>query len=210
MWFRYGIEPSAPFGHGHNASNAVSRGEGLGGLQFGFEAFSNSCCQSNSVQPSSTPTPTVGEPYTPIFQVHAHAETRVRNMLPTGVGRGSTLVLHGHGVQRDPYLAQHTVALPSFGGLHRPATTPAQYGTPSQCQGQNALGMWLGAQDSVSPMAHFDWLLASAGGAEGVPGDYLMRDIGGFGVTSGLWSLMRVSPKAVPSVVRKGLRNACQ
>jgi len=34
-------------------------------------------------------------------------------------------------------------------------------------------------------------------------------DIGGFGVTSGLWGLMRVQGNPVPMALRKGLRTAC-
>lgn len=210
MWFRFGLDPSAPFGHGPSMSNSMSRGEGIGALSYAYQGFSNHCCQTDSEQPSATTLGSEqGEPYTPIFKVAPFAETRLRHVLPTGAGRGTTMALHGHGWQRDPYLAQHTTPLAPFGSLHRPATTPAQYGTASKCQGKNALGMRLGAQDSLGPMAHFDWLLASAGGRDGVMGDYLIRDIGGFGVTSGLWALMRVQGNVIPSALRKGLRTEC-
>lgn len=209
MWFRYGLDPSAPFGHGPSVSNTRSRGQGMGALKYAYQGFSNRCCLKNSTQPSTSTFAPLGEPYTPIFKVAPYAETRLRQMLPTGAGRGTTMVLHGHGWQRDPYLAQHTTPLAPFGALHRPATTPVQYGTASKCQGKNALGMRLGAQDSLGPMAHFDWLLASAGGKHGIKGDHLMRDIGGFGVTSGLWGLMRVEGNVIPSALRKGLRTEC-
>jgi hypothetical protein len=209
MWFRFGLDPSAPFGHGPSVSNPLSRGEGMGALKYAYQGFSNRCCLTNSTQPSTSTSAPLGEPYTPIFKVAPFAETRLRQLLPTGAGRGTTMVLHGHGWQRDPYLAQHTTPLPPFGALHRPATTPAQYGTASKCQGKNASGMYLGAQDSVAPMAHFDWLLPSAGGQGGIQGDHLMRDIGGFGVTSGLWALMRVEGTAIPLAMRKGPRTEC-
>jgi len=54
--------------------------------------------------------------------------------------------------------------------------------------------MDMGGQDSITPMAHFEVVLPSAGGQRGVSGEYLMRDHGGFGQTQGLWSLLRVSP----------------
>jgi hypothetical protein len=219
LWYRFGIDPSSPFGHGPNASNSGLPGVGLGGLGFAYEAFADACCSTNGLQPSqSTASPTSG-PYTPIFKVPAMAETRVRVLMPTGVGRASVMALHGHGWQRDPYLAERTSPIPTpvfngpalalTGGQPLPATVPAQYGVASQCEGRNALAMHIGAQDSVTPMAHFDWLLESAGGTYGVPGDYLMRDIGGFGVTSGLWSVMRVSEASIPVALRKGLRTAC-
>jgi hypothetical protein len=209
MWFRFGLEPSAPFGHGPSMSNPSSRGEGMGALKYAYQGFSNRCCLTNSTQPSTSTSAPLGEPYTPIFKVRPHTEVRMRNLLPTGVGRGTTSVLHGHVWQRDPYLAEKTLALGTLGGLHQSATTPVQYGTPSKCLGRNALGMALGAQDSLAPMAHFDWVLPSAGGGAGVPGDYLVRDIGGFGVTSGLWALMRVEGRALPVSLRKGLRTSC-
>ncbi|MCX7901737.1 MAG: hypothetical protein N2483_05500, partial [Burkholderiaceae bacterium] len=148
------------------------------------------------------------------------AETRLRLTLPTGVGRGSTMALHGHGWLRDPYLAERSAAalsMPQFaqpgtrlvGGLHASAGHPELYGVPSKCQGRNALGMYLGAQESITPMAHFDYLLEHAGGMQGVRGDYLLRDIGGFGVTSGLWALLRVDGAPVPPAWRKGLRASC-
>lgn len=210
MWFRFGMDPSAPFGHGPSVSNPLARGNGLGGLGYAFQAFSNQCCSTDAEQPSNTATPNVGEPYTPIFKVPPRAETRLRVLMPTGVGRGTTMALHGHAWQRDPYLAQKTRTLPGWGGLHLPADTPPQYGVPSKCIGANALGMGLGAQDSVAPMAHFDWVLASAGGQGGVTGDFLLRDIGGYGVTSGLWSMMRVQGNPVGSALRKGLRTQCE
>ena len=210
MWFRFGIEPSAPFGHGASESNPLSRGNGLGGFAFGYQAFANACCSSNAQQPSNSATPNVGDPYTPIFKVPPGAESRIRVLMPTGVGRASTLALHGHGWQRDPYLAQKTSTLVGWGGQHLPAAAPPQYGVPSKCIGANALGMGMGSQDSVAPMAHFDWVLASAGGAAGIPGDFLMRDIGGYGVTSGLWSLMRVQGDPVGAALRRGLRTQCE
>jgi manganese oxidase len=209
MWFRFGLEPSAPFGHGPSVSNPASRGEGMGALRFAHQGFSNQCCQSNATQPSSSASQPVGDPYTPIFKVPPQAEVRLRNLLPTGAGRGTTSILHGHSWLRDPYLAENTQPLGAFGGQPMPAGLPVQYGTPSKCIGRNALGMALGAQDSFAPLAHFDWVLPSAGGGGGIPGDYLMRDIGGFGVTSGLWALMRVEGNPLPASLRKGLRTAC-
>lgn len=210
MWFRFGVDPSAPFGHGPSMSNPQSRGQGMGALRYGYQAFSNRCCLNLPTQSSHSSKAPLGDPFTPIFKLRPFSEARVRNLMPTGVGRGTTAVLHGHGWQRDPYLAEHTQPLGATGALPLPATTPVQYGTPSKCIGANALAMHHGAQDSLSPMAHFDWVLPAAGGGFGVAGDYLLRDVGGFGVTSGLWALMRVEGSALPNGLRKGLRQACQ
>jgi hypothetical protein len=211
LWFRFGIDPSAPFGHGPKASNPLSRGEGFGALKSAHQAFANACCSPDPLGPSPPPgVQPVGQPYTPIFTVRPGAETRLRMLLPTGSGRGSTMALHGHGWQRDPYLAERTHLLAPLGGLHEPAGQPTSYGVASRCEGKNALGMNVGAQDSITPMAHYDWLLDHAGGIGRVPGDYLLRDIGGFGVTSGLWALLRVEGAPIPAPFAQGLRTSCR
>lgn len=120
------------------------------------------------------------------------------------------MALHGHGWARDPYLAERTQPLPPFGAIHLPAGDAPQYGIASQCEGANALGMVFGANDSITPMQHFDFLLARAGGSDGVAGDYLLRDIGGFGISSGLWSLMRVEGERLPGFMVKGPRTRCR
>jgi hypothetical protein len=248
LWFRFGIDPSATFGAGPSMSSestpgsAVARkGEGFGALEHAHEAFADTCCTPPGAGAPMEPQPPPPDgshlqvpPATPVFAVPAFAQARLRMLMPTGVGRGSTMALHGHGWLRDPYLSdptlQHTLPdgtlgpklheMPLYrrpgpavrlqGGLHLASSEPAStLRTHSQCQGRNALGMYAGAQDSISPSAHFDWLLESAGGFQGIAGDYLLRDIGGFGVTSGLWATMRVGPRAVPIGLRHGLRTAC-
>lgn len=76
---------------------------------------------------------------------------------------------------------------------------PADWGIPSHCLGDNGLAMFLGAQESLTPMSHFDVMLARAGSIAGVTGDYLWRDVGGFGITSGLWGIMRTEPSSMRS-----------
>ena len=120
------------------------------------------------------------EPYIPIMKVYTGQEMRIRSLLPTGVGRASTVELHGHSWARDPYLPDPT--------------------TSSKCIGGNPMSMYLSGQESISPMAHFDMVFPRAGGPsspdrkKGVSGDYLWRDHGGFGITNGLWALVRAEP----------------
>lgn len=210
LWYRFGIEPAAPFGHGPKLSDPLSRGEGFGGLRFTHQVFANTCCSTNPNDTSHSAPQPHGEPYVPIFSVRPQAETRLRVLLPTGSGRASVMALHGHGWARDPYLAERTQPLTPFGAIHLPAGDTPQYGIASQCEGANALGMHFGANDSVTPMQHFDFLLPRAGGTDGVSGDYLLRDIGGFGVTSGLWSLIRVEGARLPAFMVKGPRTRCR
>ena len=163
MWFRFGIAPDAPFGS-----------DGLGGVSQPDTAFSESaCCDGNPISP--TITPSAGPPSTPVFKVPAGTQSRLRMLMPTGAGRGTTAHLHGHVWRRDPYLAKPSSGAP----------------IASQCQGANPLAFWLGGQDSITPMAHFDWILDRTGGTNAIVGDFLLRDQAGFGITSGLWATVR-------------------
>jgi hypothetical protein len=151
-WYRFGLRANRPFGGGLNEFGAVLNPEQL---------YSNSLAG--------------GDPATPVFNAIAGQEARMRLLEPTGVGRGTTFNLHGHGWQRDPYLDG----------------TPTG-GVPSQTIGNNPDAMYLGHQESVTPAAHFDIVLPSAGGTGG-EGDYLFRDHGSFGNTDGLWGILRVA-----------------
>lgn len=222
LWFRFGLPPDAPFGK-----------SGFGGADSAWQAFSNDCCSNGkevvtahiaedgvfrvgtrigTVISADKP---VGEPYVPIMKAYAGQEMRIRSVMPTGVGRASTVELHGHSWMRDPYLAQHVEEIEYVDGIdergqsiikrHSFPKGGNQYGfydeegkshpgwgTPSKCIGGNALAMHLGGQESLTPMAHFDLIFPRAGGKHGVNGDYLWRDHGGFGITNGLWALIRV------------------
>lgn len=143
---------------------------GLGGVQNSHEAFSNVCCTNGGT--ATTGDTNIGDPVTPVFTALPGQDVYMRILEPTGAGRGTTFNLHGHVWQRDPYLAG---------------------AVPSQTIGDNPLGMVLGAQESVTPSGHFDIVpLHGAGGAGAVPGDYLFKDQGSFGRTSGLWGILRV------------------
>jgi manganese oxidase len=170
MWFRFGMPPDAPFGK-----------EGFAGIDDAWQAFSNAI---------GSPSP--GEPYVPIMIARAGQETRMRMLMPTGVGRATTFTVHGHVWPRDPYLAERQ----SADGLPL-GSKPADWGIASRCIGSNPLQKYFGGQESLTPLAHFDIVLAKAGGTHAVAGDYLWRDIGGFGITSGLWGIMRVQDSSL-------------
>jgi len=196
MWFRFGLPADAPFGR-----------EGFGGVTHAGQAFSNRCCDNGGSATSATPN--VGEPYVPVMLAEAGQETRMRVLLPTGSGRGSTFTLHGHDWSRAPYLAER---LDAYG--FPMGDKPADWGVASRCLGGSAIEFALGGQESVSPMAHFDIVLGltpeyhhlsepvypdrrvhrETGGLHRVAGDYLWRDVAGIGITSGLWGIVRVEP----------------
>lgn len=179
MWFRFGLPPDSPFGK-----------QGFGGAASAWEAFSNGCCDNRTPLTGGTvisADQNVGEPYVPIMTVRAGKEMRIRTLMPTGAGRASTVELHGHHWMRDPYLAELTQA-----NGYPMGSRPEDWHAPSYCIGKNALAMSMGGQESVTPMAHFDMVFPRAGGKHRVAGDYLWRDHAGFGITNGLWAIVRV------------------
>ena len=217
LWFRFGLPPDAPFGK-----------SGFGGADSAWQAFSNDCCSNGeeivTAQDGIFRVETIGtvisadkpvdEPYVPIMKAYAGQEMRIRALMPTGTGRGSTVELHGHSWMRDPYLAEYVEeveyddtdeknnrikrqhSLPRGGNqsgfYDKQGNFHPGWGTPSKCIGENALAMYLGGQESLTPMAHFDLIFPRAGGKHGVKEDYLWRDHGGFGITNGLWALIRI------------------
>ncbi len=199
MWFRFGLPPDAPFGK-----------QGFGGAASASQAFSNQCCDNRTVESGGTVISgdqNVGEPYVPIMTVRAGKEMRIRTLMPTGAGRASTVELHGHHWMRDPYLAERTGA-----GGYPMGSRPADWGIPSQCIGQNPLGMSMRGQESVTPIAHFDMVFPRAGGKYRVAGDYLWRDHAGFGITNGLWAIVRVERPWwhwLSGLFSHPLRNSC-
>jgi hypothetical protein len=126
---------------------------------------------------------------TPVFTAKAGQEVRVHSAVPHGTSRGTTFAFHGHVWQRDPYVCE---------GESRNGLTGAcnMTGVGSRSIGDNPMGFAQGAQESITPLSHFTYRLPSAGGGNGVTGDYLFRDMGSFGNASGLWGLLRVDPAA--------------
>ncbi|WP_242521808.1 hypothetical protein [Motiliproteus sp. SC1-56] len=178
-WFRFGIHPTQGFG---NAGAPNTLGSVDAELMF-----------SNALTAGA-------DPWTPVFDVAAGTEARVRLLDPTGVGRGTVYDLHGHVWARDPYLPEGGAGcLLSAGGLGDGRTPLAGGGTgcglSSVKIGANPLSIFLGGQESVVPSGHYDIVLPSAGGVNAVSGDYLYRDHGSFGVTDGIWGILRVDPQ---------------
>jgi manganese oxidase len=166
LWFRFGILPQAPFGR-----CAAGQTGCYGDIANPELAYSNALAG--------------GDPVTPVFQANRNQQTRIHITNPHGTTRGSTFALHGHVWQRDPYTCP---------GEARNGLTGACMMTSvgSRALGVNPQGFATGGQESWTPASHFDVFLPSAGGGNGVIGDYLMRDQASFGNVSGVWSIMRV------------------
>ncbi|WP_253261742.1 hypothetical protein [Ramlibacter montanisoli] len=164
LWFRFGILPQAPFGNCPGCYGGIANPE---------LAYSNSLAGVG------------GDPVTPVFQANRNQQTRLHITNPHGTSRGSTLAVHGHVWQRDPYICP---------GEARNGLTGACLMTSvgSRALGVNPHGFATSGQESWTPSSHFDIVLPSAGGGNGVVGDYLVRDQGAFGNASGVWSVIRV------------------
>ena len=168
LWFRFGLLPQAPFGR-----CAAGQTGCYGDIANPEQAYSNALIGVG------------GDPATPVFQATRNQQTRIHITNPHGTTRGSTFALHGHVWQRDPYICP---------GEARNTLTGACLMTTvaSRALGVNPQGFATAGQESWTPASHFDIFLPSAGGGNGVIGDYLMRDQASFGNVSGVWGIMRV------------------
>jgi len=183
-WYRFGLAANAPFGK-------TLTGTGFGDQADAWKLYSNALT-GDGTNPAS------GEdPATPVYDVPANAEARMRLLEPTGVGRGSTFAVHGHIWQRDPYVCPEDTVDGLLGKCESVPldTLGVEIGKSSPSIGKNPIGFYLGGQESVTPGQHFDLRLENTGGANGIAGDYLWRDQASFGNTDGIWGLMRVVPQ---------------
>jgi hypothetical protein len=178
LWFRFGLMPNSPFG------NVAG---GLGAVPNAGDAYSSFLTFAAAGGATE-----FGEPSTPVYEAAAGDQFRIRLLNPSGVGRASIMTLHGHVWQRTPYGCGVTPTDP------RSVKLCGVGEVGSRDIGQAPNSFYMGAQDLVSPYAHFDVVLPSAGGTNRVAGDYLWRDVGSFGNLGGIWNLVRVSPPATP------------
>jgi hypothetical protein len=168
LWFRFGMNPT--------------NGHGLEDLSNSGDAYSNSLAGGN-------------DPQTAVFTVQPGMPFRQHVLMPTGSGRGSTFDLHGHVWQRMPYVcpASNDLGIPGkcdVGNGHVGLAGTGEVG--SKNLGDNLLSFGQGGIDAWFPGSHYEVVIPSAGGTNGVPGDYLFRDHMGLGNTQGLWGIIRV------------------
>ncbi len=118
------------------------------------------------------------DPQTPIFCAQAGTPVRFRMLHPDGPGQfpDSVWTLHGHVWPEEPYVSTN--------------------GVPSASIGSNQDSQWMGARDGFGPQNHFDLVLASAGGSNKVPGDYLYESFPTPEGSAGIWGVFRVTPSA--------------
>ena len=183
LWFRFAVPPNAPFG--------AAGGAGYGFIPDAHLAFSNALPNV----PGSSP---IGDPATPVLVASAGQEVRMHVAVPHSTSRGTTLGIHGHVWQRDPYICPGEAQDGLAGRCNRPTDgklvdASNNWVVGSKALGHNPTGINQGGQESLTPYSHFDFFLPYAGGRAGHTGDYLFRDKASFGVASGLWGILRVA-----------------
>ncbi len=120
-----------------------------------------------------------GDPETPVFTAYRGENVRFRVLQAGGHPRNHVFQVHGHAWQRMPH------------GCPSGACGPDE--VASQVITNNPLSEVYGAQVGHGPANHWDFvLLNGAGGAFGVPGDYLYRNQASFAFDGGMWGLLRV------------------
>lgn len=107
-------------------------------------------------------------PETPHFVVGKNTPIRIRLAHPGG-NNSEVFNLHGHVWQEAPYENISTVI------------------------GRNDTSQWFGFRDQVGPLNSFDLLIQSAGGVDGVTGDYLYNSFTSSTYGAGLWGVMSVT-----------------
>jgi hypothetical protein len=170
LWFRFGVNPTDDVG--------------LMTLTNAHEAYANDRLDVPD------------DPETAVFNVQATRPFRQHVLMPSGPGRGSTFDLHGHVWQRDPYVCPGSddgLGLDGkcdTGNGHGGVADTGEVG--SKNLGENPIGFYLGGIESWFPGEHYEIVIPSAGGGNGVVGDYLFRDHMGLGNAQGLWGIVRV------------------
>ncbi|EJN33053.1 hypothetical protein PMI38_04917 [Pseudomonas sp. GM84] len=167
------------FARAPNAPFGQAGGNGLGAVPNAHMAYSNALVG--------------GDPVTPILRVKPGQPFRTHVLMPSGGSRGATFQLDGHVWAFNPFQAER---VDLWGYPMKDA------GIGSVRFGYNPMAMYIGAQESVLPAAHFSFMFPSAGGANAIPGDYLYRDYAAFGNLGGMWGLLRVSDEPVPTTAQ--------
>jgi hypothetical protein len=188
LWFRFGVNPTRA---GGNAKCGGGPLDCLGAVDAG-DAYSNGLVGNV-------------DPETAVFDVAPGQPFRQHVLLPSGPGRGSTFDLHGHVWQRDPYVCPNDMDLGLDGKCNMGNGHAGQAAGPdgngpapsvgSLALGDNPIGFGLGGIESWFPGEHYEIVIPSAGGGNGVAGDYLFRDHMGLGNAQGMWGIVRVGPQ---------------
>jgi hypothetical protein len=198
-WFRFGLNPDAPFG---NAGTPNS----FGSIPNVHALYANGLVagELNAI-PAIPGVSAAGDPVTPVFRAtadtdasNAVTDTRMYVLNGASADRDGTFILHGHLWQRDPYVCTGA----ADGGTTSNSPQDDQVGlagrcdpdalAPSNALGLNAQGKYMGAEEGMGHVYGHWPILFDAGGSGAVPGDYLYRDYTPSGNRNGQFGILRV------------------
>ncbi len=112
-----------------------------------------------------------GDPETPIFEAQVGQEVRFRVLAPSMHSRAKSFGIYGHEWAHEAWAL----------------------GSDSRVIGMNEDSNIIAVQDAHGPMSHWNIVpIYGAGGAFGVEGDFLFRDMNSVMFPSGMWGLFRV------------------
>ncbi len=183
-WFRFKLPPDVPFG---NAGTPNS----FGSVPNAHEMYANLLVagESNAI-PAIPGVSAAGDPQTPVFTATAGAPARMHVLNGASADRDGTFMLHGHVWQRDPYVC--TGASEDNEVLLEGRCDP-DAPVPSMALGNNLQAKYMGGEEGMGHVyGHWPILFDSAGGTDGVTGDYLYRDYAPNGNRNGQFGILRV------------------
>ncbi len=164
------LQPQASFGPQKFTTAINYRTEPMW-QRIGYDPNTTSLDQTGSMDLTSvlSNSQVQGDPVTPVFTAAVGEAVRFRVLHPGG-NQDHVFQVHGHIWERAPYINASTEI------------------------GDNPLSEWEGARVGLGAAGHFDAVLKhGAGGAFGVPGDYLYRAFTSFEFDAGIWGLFRVA-----------------
>ena len=180
-WFRFGLNPDAPFG---NAGAPDSFGSITNQQAF----YANELVKgaNNNHIPAIPGVSEAGDPQTPVFRTTAGMATRMYVLNGASADRDGTFILHGHLWQRDPYVCpgENDLGLQGKCNLDNPV--------PSRALGLNPIGKYMGSEEGMGHVYGYWPILFNAGGTGQVTGDYLFRDYSPSGNRNGMFGILRV------------------
>jgi hypothetical protein len=134
---------------------------------------------------------------TPLFCAKKGDEVRFRLLHPGGAVTNEVFELYGHTFAEEPYVTRkgHCLAPTTHTNLYASQLINPDH---NECpDGNLVLGPttseWKGSRMGLGPLNHFDVLVASAGGANQVAGDYLYRSFPAIRFGGGIWGIFRVT-----------------
>ncbi len=183
-WFRFMLPPDVPFGNAQQLNT-------YGAIPNAHAMYANNLVvgEPNTI-PEIAGVSALGDPVTPVFRTTLDADTafdtRMHVLNGASADRDGTFMLHGHVWQRDPFVCPNQSDLGLAGRCN-----PNEL-VPSRALGLNQQAKYLGGEEGMGHVYGHWPILFDAGGADGVPGDYLYRDYAPNGNRNGQFGILRV------------------